>query len=70
VVKALKVLSAQKKLARTCFAVFTAFFPRVLKKCQFLDALSSVDGTKNLSRFIMVQSILPQPNDTAEHSCL
>jgi hypothetical protein len=44
----------------TGFATFPAFFPGVLKNCQFLIALPSVHGAKNLSRLIMVQSILPQ----------
>ena len=36
-------------------------FTGVLIKCQFLVALPSVDGSKNVTRFIMVQGILPQP---------
>ena len=63
VVKALKVVSARKKLAtiHTGFATFTAFFPGVLKNCQLLVTLPSVDGAKNVTRLIMVQRILPQP---------
>ena len=37
------------------------FFPVALEKCQFLVALPSVDGAKNVTRFIMVQGILSQP---------
>ena len=36
-------------------------FPVALENCQFLVALLSVDGAKNLSHLIMVQRILPQP---------
>ena len=63
VVKPVKVVSGRKKLAanHTGFAVFPAFFPGALEKCQFLVTLPSVDGAKNLSSLIMVQSILPQP---------
>ena len=62
-VKPVKVVSGRKNLAaiHTGFATFTAFFPGILKNCQFLVALLSVHGAKNLSSLIMVQSILSQP---------
>ena len=63
VVKQVKVVFRLEKLAaiHTGFAAFTAFFPGILKSCQFLIALPSVDGAKNVTRLIMVQCILPQP---------
>jgi hypothetical protein len=63
VVKTAKVVSGRKKLAanHTGFAVFPAFFPGALEKCQFLAALPSVDGAKNVTRLIMVQCIISQP---------
>ena len=63
VVKELKVMSGRKNLVatHTGFATFTAFFPGILEKCQFLIALPSVDGSKNVTRLIMVQGILSQP---------
>ena len=63
VVKPVKVVSGRKNLVatHTGFAVFPAFFPGALEKCQFLAALPSVDGAKNGSRFIMVQGIISQP---------
>ena len=63
VVKELKVMSGRKNLVatHTGFATFTAFFPGILKNCHFLAALPSVDGTKNVTRLIMVQRIIPQP---------
>ena len=62
-VKPVKVVSGRKNLVatHTGFATFTAFFPGVLKNCQLLVALPSVDGAKNVTRLIMVQCILPQP---------
>ena len=59
----MKVVSGRKNLVatHTGFATFTAFFPGVLKNCQLLVALPSVDGAKNVTRLIMVQCILPQP---------
>ena len=59
----MKVVSGRKNLVatHTGFAAFTAFFPGILKSCQFLIALPSVDGAKNVTRLIMVQCILPQP---------
>jgi len=38
-----------------------AFFPVALEKCQFLVALPSVDGAKDITRLIMVQGIISQP---------
>ena len=63
VVKPVKVVSGRKNLVatHTGFATFTSFFPGILKNCQFLIALPSVDGAKNVTRLIMVQCILPQP---------
>ena len=63
VVKQVKVVSGRKNLVatHTGFATFTAFFPGILEKCQFLIALPSVDGSKNVTRLIMVQGILSQP---------
>ena len=62
-VKPVKVVSGRKNLAaiHTGFATFTAFFPVALENCQFLVALPSINGRHNGPRFIMVQSILPQP---------
>ena len=59
----MKVVSGRKNLVatHTGFATFTSFFPGILKNCQFLVALPSVDGAKNVTRPIMVQCILPQP---------
>ena len=61
--KPVKVVSGRKNLVatHTGFATFTSFFPGILKNCQFLVALPSVDGAKNVTRLIMVQCILPQP---------
>ena len=63
VVKRVKVVSPRKKLVatHTGFAAFTAFFPGVLKNCQLLIALTSVDGSENVTRLIMVQGIICQP---------
>ena len=63
VVKALKVVSGRKKIVtiHTGFATFTAFFPGVLKNCQFLATLPSVDGSENITRLIMVQRKISQP---------
>ena len=63
VVKPAKVVFRPEKLAanHTGFATFTAFFPGILKNCQFLAALPSVHGAENGSRFIMVQGIISQP---------
>jgi hypothetical protein len=63
VVKPVKVVSGCKNLVatHTGFATFTAFFPVALEKCQFLVALPSVHGAKNVTRLIMVQGILSQP---------
>ena len=63
VVKPVKVVSGRKNLVatHTGFATFTAFFPVALEKCQFLATLTSVDGSKNVTRFIMVQGIISQP---------
>ena len=59
----MKVVSGRKNLVatHTGFATYTAFFPGVLKNCQFLAALPSVDGSENVTRLIMVQGILSQP---------
>ena len=59
----MKVVSGRKNLVatHTGFATFTAFFPGVLKNCQLLATLPSVDGTKNVTRFIMVQGKISQP---------
>ena len=59
----MKVVSGRKNLVatHTGFATFTSFFPGILKNCQLLVALPSVDGAKNVTRLIMVQCILPQP---------
>ena len=63
VVKQVKVVSGRKNLVatHTGFATFTAFFPGVLKNCQLLATLTSVDGAENVTRFIMVQRIVSQP---------
>ena len=63
VVKPVKVVSGRKNLVatHTGFATFTAFFPGVLKNCQFLATLPSVDGSENITRLIMIQGILSQP---------
>ena len=63
VVKPAKVVFRPEKLAanHTGFATFTAFFPVALENCQLLVALPSVDGAKNVTRFIMVQVIISQP---------
>jgi hypothetical protein len=55
--------SGRKNLVatHTGFANFTAFFPVALEKCQFLATLTSIDGTKSVTRLIMVQGILSQP---------
>ena len=59
----MKVVSGRKNLVatHTGFATFTAFFTGILKKCQFLIVLTSVDGAENVTRFIMVQRIVSQP---------
>ena len=61
--KQVKAVSGRKNLVatHTGFATFTAFFPGVLKNCQLLVALPSVDGAKNVTRLIMVQGIISQP---------
>ena len=63
VVKLVKPVFRPKKLVatHTGFATFTAFFPGILKNCQFLIVLPSVDGAKNVTRLIMVQGIISQP---------
>jgi hypothetical protein len=63
VVKPVKVVSGRKNLVatHTGFAAFTAFFPGILKNCQFLVNLPSVDGAKNVTRPIMVQRKIPKP---------
>ena len=59
----MKVVSGRKNLVatHTGFATFTSFFPGILKNCQFLVALPSVDGAKNVTRLIMIQGIISQP---------
>ena len=59
----MKVVSGRKNLVatHTGFAAFTTFFPGVLKNCQFLAALPSVDGSENITRLIMVQRKISQP---------
>ena len=63
VVKPAKVVFRPEKLAASHngFTTFTAFFPGVLKNCQLLIALTSVDGSENVTRLIMVQGIISQP---------
>ena len=64
VVKLVKAVFRPEKIVATThtgFATFTAFFPGILKNCQFLIVLPSVDGSKNVTRLIMVQGILSQP---------
>ena len=63
VVKPVKVVSGRKNLVatHTGFATFTSFFPGILKNCQFLVPLPSVDGAENVTRLIMVQGIISQP---------
>ena len=62
-VKPVKVVSGRKNLVatHTGFATFTSFFPGILKNCQFLVPLPSVDGAENVTRLIMVQGIISQP---------
>ena len=63
-VNQVKVVFRTEKIVATIhtgFATFTSFFPGVLKNCQFLVGLPSVDGAKNVTRLIMVQGIISQP---------